>query len=566
MVASLDDPYSHYYDPSAYRSFLNQDQPARSAAWGSTWSRTPRAARRSTCSRTRPAARAGLQHGDVIVKVGSTSLSGRSSDFASQLIRGPAGTQCRADGRAAATRTRVVTLTRASIVVPVASGQIVTYHGDQDRPGHADRVHRRLRRRSCAPTSRKVLLGGRSGADPRPARQRRGLLDEAVNVASIFIPDGTIVSTDGRNQPRQVYLAQGDAIATSIPMVVLGRSRHGLRGRDRHRRAEGPRPCAGRGDPAPTARASFRRSSRCPTAARSTSRSASTSRPTARTSGGGGGPSEGSGISPNIYAVDTSPNAPGRPGAPGRRARGRGRSPVSPAAADRPRRGRRSRVAVIERRGKFLVAEPFFESRARGWRSAATAAPRSATWSWCARAHRSQRPARRTRDGRPPARPPRRRARRDRGADGRPWAAALVRPRRRARGARGRRILVRGRRIAAGGRRDLRTLPTFTIDPASARDFDDAISARREEARSWRIWVHIADVSAFVAPRRSGRPRGLPPRHQRLRTRARSSRCCRRRCRTRRARWCPAQDRLAVTVEMLVDGDRVVTSAFFTAR
>jgi carboxyl-terminal processing protease len=48
-----------------------------------------------------------------------------------------------------------------------------------------------------------------------------GLLDEAVNVASIFIPDGTIVSTDGRSQPRQVYVAKGNAIAAHIPMVVL---------------------------------------------------------------------------------------------------------------------------------------------------------------------------------------------------------------------------------------------------------------------------------------------------------------------------------------------------------
>src|SRR6202042_2425232 len=48
-----------------------------------------------------------------------------------------------------------------------------------------------------------------------------GLLEEAVNVASIFIPDGTIVSTDGRAQPRQVYLAKGGAISTKIPMVVL---------------------------------------------------------------------------------------------------------------------------------------------------------------------------------------------------------------------------------------------------------------------------------------------------------------------------------------------------------
>jgi ribonuclease R len=51
------------------------------------------------------------------------------------------------------------------------------------------------------------------------------------------------------------------------------------------------------------------------------------------------------------------------------------------------------------------------------------------------------------------------------------------------------------------GRRDLRDLPTFTIDPVSARDFDDAISAEAMRDGSWKVWVHIADVAAFVAPR-----------------------------------------------------------------
>jgi ribonuclease R len=51
------------------------------------------------------------------------------------------------------------------------------------------------------------------------------------------------------------------------------------------------------------------------------------------------------------------------------------------------------------------------------------------------------------------------------------------------------------------GRRDLRDLPTFTIDPATARDFDDAISAEALDDGTWRVWVHIADVSAFVTPR-----------------------------------------------------------------
>ncbi|MBV8397023.1 MAG: RNB domain-containing ribonuclease [Actinobacteria bacterium] len=50
---------------------------------------------------------------------------------------------------------------------------------------------------------------------------------------------------------------------------------------------------------------------------------------------------------------------------------------------------------------------------------------------------------------------------------------------------------------AAEGRTDLRALTTFTIDPDTAKDFDDALSFRREPD-GIRAWVHIADVSYFV--------------------------------------------------------------------
>ena len=54
--------------------------------------------------------------------------------------------------------------------------------------------------------------------------------------------------------------------------------------------------------------------------------------------------------------------------------------------------------------------------------------------------------------------------------------------------------------IRRWSRRDLTDLPTFTIDPVTARDFDDAISAQRLDGGATRIWVHIADVSAYVRP------------------------------------------------------------------
>ncbi|MCH7858625.1 MAG: ribonuclease R [Candidatus Marinimicrobia bacterium] len=49
-------------------------------------------------------------------------------------------------------------------------------------------------------------------------------------------------------------------------------------------------------------------------------------------------------------------------------------------------------------------------------------------------------------------------------------------------------------------RQDLRDLTVVTIDPASAKDFDDAISLESQEDGTWRLGVHIADVSLYVTP------------------------------------------------------------------
>jgi ribonuclease R len=50
------------------------------------------------------------------------------------------------------------------------------------------------------------------------------------------------------------------------------------------------------------------------------------------------------------------------------------------------------------------------------------------------------------------------------------------------------------------GRRDFRNIPTFTIDPADAKDFDDALSLRKLDNGNWEAGVHIADVTHYVKP------------------------------------------------------------------
>jgi ribonuclease R len=111
-------------------------------------------------------------------------------------------------------------------------------------------------------------------------------------------------------------------------------------------------------------------------------------------------------------------------------------------------------------------------------------------------------------------------------------------------------------------RRDLRELATFTVDPASARDFDDAISARSEPDGRRRVWVHIADVSAHVPPgslvdreaRRRATSVYVPGAVEPMLPHALSSDAC---------SLLPGVDRAAVTAELELDDARIVSAVFY---
>ncbi len=62
------------------------------------------------------------------------------------------------------------------------------------------------------------------------------------------------------------------------------------------------------------------------------------------------------------------------------------------------------------------------------------------------------------------------------------------------------RIVEKEDREEMNQRRDFRDVPTFTIDPENAKDFDDALSFRKIAEDRFELGVHIADVSHYVSP------------------------------------------------------------------
>jgi len=223
VVASLDDRFSHYLTPSEYREF---DVPPHFTGIGVAVGPERRGLLIARVFDSSPAARAGLKPGELIVGVNGRKLAGLSADAATALIKGLPGTDVvlEIEGARAPHSShgviRTLKITRATISEPVVASETKTVHGVKlgvvalatFSPGAHAEVREAVERELHMGV-RGIVLDLRANGG--------GLVEEAQLIASIFIPKGTIVTTRGRTQPTQTLTATGDAISTSIPMVVL---------------------------------------------------------------------------------------------------------------------------------------------------------------------------------------------------------------------------------------------------------------------------------------------------------------------------------------------------------
>jgi carboxyl-terminal processing protease len=218
VVKGLDDRFSNYFSPKAYSDF-NEVTGGQFEGVGMTVEQDPKGLRIISVYANTPAKRGGLKPGDLITAVNGKSLAGASSAEATTRIKGPAGTTVRLTIRSGG-KQRTVSLQRQRVEIPVvqsslkrAGGQPVAYvHLASFTAGAHGQVRGAIDR---------LLHRGAKGVVLDLRDNGGGLLDEAVLISSIFLPDGKVVSTKGRARPEHVYDATGGAISTKIPVVVL---------------------------------------------------------------------------------------------------------------------------------------------------------------------------------------------------------------------------------------------------------------------------------------------------------------------------------------------------------
>ncbi|HYM45122.1 MAG TPA: S41 family peptidase [Solirubrobacteraceae bacterium] len=217
-VASLDDRFSHYLSPREFRAF---DTPPSFTGIGVQVQASKRGLSIERVFDSSPAARAGLQAGEAIVAVNGRSIAGMSQEASRALIVGPPGTEVtlsieRHAGRGA----RSVKLTRATISEPVVASATRTVRGTKlgvvALATFSFGAHGEVRE-----AVEQELRAGARGIVLDLRGNGGGLVEEAQQVASIFVERGVIVTTRGRTQPTQTLSAVGDAIEPRFQMVVL---------------------------------------------------------------------------------------------------------------------------------------------------------------------------------------------------------------------------------------------------------------------------------------------------------------------------------------------------------
>ena len=213
-VVKKKDNYASFYDQQDYEAFRDYSAGSFSGIGVNLNTDAERLVILSVIPET-PAEEVGLKRGDVLVEVDGDPISEMTNEEAVGRIKGPPGTQVNIT--VLRDRRRLdFEITRAEISFPNADGRLT---GDDvgfiQLFGFAKGAGDDLREEVIDLRNR-----GAEGYVLDLRDNGGGLLSEAIEVASVFIEEGEIVTYKERGQVEQVFDATGDAFQ-DVPLVVL---------------------------------------------------------------------------------------------------------------------------------------------------------------------------------------------------------------------------------------------------------------------------------------------------------------------------------------------------------
>jgi carboxyl-terminal processing protease len=164
-----------------------------------------------------PADKAGVQAGDVITNVDDKTTEGLSIEQDSALIRGKAGTSVQLTVlRKGETKPIIFMITRETIHAPSVRERVL----DNDIGYVQVLVFGLTTGQELANAMEKLEKQGVKGIVLDLRNNGGGYLNAAIDVSSLFIPEGPIVSIDARMRPLTTYDAENTALPT-LPLAVL---------------------------------------------------------------------------------------------------------------------------------------------------------------------------------------------------------------------------------------------------------------------------------------------------------------------------------------------------------
>ena len=214
------DRFTEYFSPENLESF-NQQIEGRFSGIGLSVAEVKQGLRVVQVFPGSPAAEAGIEVGEVVVSVNGESIAGVDSAEATKKIKGPEGTEVTIGVLDPRTKeTRELTLTRAEVSLPNVSQKLEPVGGKQ--LGYVRMLS--FSSESGAQLKRAVEKVEDEGAEGILLDLRHnpgGLLDQAVQSASIFLPEGeVVVTTKSRTQGEGTHETVGGNLAAK-PLVVL---------------------------------------------------------------------------------------------------------------------------------------------------------------------------------------------------------------------------------------------------------------------------------------------------------------------------------------------------------